>query len=35
VAALLGLGDDVPSSDGALITLAEELAELDREVRRS
>ena len=35
LAALLGPDGDVPSSDRALITLAEDLAELDREVRRT
>jgi hypothetical protein len=35
VAALLGPAGDVPSTDRDLITLASELAELDREVRRT
>jgi nucleotide-binding universal stress UspA family protein len=35
VAALLGLGGDVPSTDRDLIILARQLAELDREVRRT
>ena len=35
VAALLGLVGDVPSSDRDLITLAKDLAALDREVRRT
>ena len=35
VAALLSPAGTVPSSDGDLITLARQLAELDREVRRT
>jgi hypothetical protein len=35
VARLLGTGAAVPSTDRDLITLAKDLAELDREVRRS